>query len=362
MRIASLTLHLVHLPLTVPYHVSYRVYEDFDPILIEARDEDGRVAWGEGHISPGYSDETVEGGFVFCKRLAADMVGRDTAEAKAIAQARKVESPVAASALICAMEMLEDNPLLHLEEDITLPLLTPFHATLPGAIEEEVEQRLGQGFTTLKVKVGKDWNGDLERVGRVRDAAAGRAVIRLDANRGFSRDDGVNFARGLDPEGVELLEQPCAAADWDANGAVAAASSVPVMLDESIYGLADIERARAIPGVGLVKLKLKKMGGVDDLRAGLARIRALGMEPVLGDGVAADIGCWMEACVARLGLDGGITNAGEFNGFLKTKAGLFLNPLTFEAGALGLTAGYQPEIDRATLAAHSREEATFTAS
>jgi L-alanine-DL-glutamate epimerase-like enolase superfamily enzyme len=362
MRVAGLTLHLVHLPLTVPYHVSYRVYEDFDPILVEAMDEDGRVAWGEGHISPGYSDETVAGGFALCQALAADMVGREPAEAKAMVQARKSESPAAASALICAMEMLEGHPLLDLGENITLPLLTPFHATEPGAIENEVEQRLREGFTTLKVKVGKDWRDDLERVARVHDAAAGRAVIRLDANRGFSRDDGVSFAQGLAPDGIELFEQPCASADWAANGAVAAASMVPVMLDESIYGLADIERAGLMAGVGLVKLKIKKMGGLDDLKAGLSLIRDLGMEPVLGDGVAADLGCWMEACVGRLGADGGITNAGEFNGFLKTRDGLLTNPMTFEAGALKLPAGYRPDIDRAVLAAHSVEKTTFGAS
>jgi len=360
-NLTGLTLYLVHLPLTVPYHVSYRVYEDFDPILVEARDGEGRTAWGEGHISPGYSDETVAGGLEFCKTLAAEMVGRSTAEAKALAQLSKHESPVAASALIAAVEALEGNPLLSLDQDVTLPLLTPFHATEPGAMEDEVEERLAQGFRTLKVKVGKDWRADLARLNRVRHAAAGRAIIRLDANRGFSREDGLSFARGLDPEGIELFEQPCASDDWDANGAVAAESQVPVMLDESIYGLADIARAGPMPGVGFVKLKLKKMGGLIDLRAGLARIRALGMEPVLGDGVAADIGCWMEACVARLGLDGGITNAGEFNGFLKTRTSLLANPMAFASGVLHLPAGYRPEIDRDVLTAHTRERVEYTA-
>lgn len=358
MAIARITLHLLKLPLAEPYHVSYRVYEDFDPVLTEIEDTNGRIAWGEGHISPGYSDETVQGGLHFCRELARRMIGMDPAEARALAQSRKQESPVAASGMICALEALEDNPLLHLESDVTLPLLTPFHATTPDAIPAEVERRLAEGFTTLKVKVGKDWRADLARVARVRDAAAGRAIIRLDANRGFSRDDGVRFAEGLDPEGIELFEQPCASKDWDANAAVAAVSRVPVMLDESIYGIEDIDRAGAIDGIGFVKLKIKKTGGLDDLRAGLARIRALGMEPVLGDGVAADIGCWMEACVARLGTDGGITNAGEFNGFLKTRASLLENPMRFDAGALHLPAGYAPRIDRAALEAHRREVAT----
>jgi L-alanine-DL-glutamate epimerase-like enolase superfamily enzyme len=356
MRVRSVTLHLLKLPLTEPYHVSYRVYEDFDPILVEAEDADGRIGWGEGHISPGYSDETVAGGFAFCQDLASRIAGMDNAGAKAMVQARKAVSPVAASGLICALEALEDHPLLTLERDVALPLLTPFHATDAADIPREVERRLREGFITLKVKVGKDWRADLARVARVRDCADGRAIIRLDANRGFSRDDGLRFAEGLEPTGIELFEQPCAAKDWDANAAVAAASPVPVMLDESIYGLEDIERAGALPGVGFVKLKIKKMGGLDDLRAGLRRIRTLGMEPVLGDGVAADIGCWMEACVARLGTDGGITNAGEFNGFLKPRATLLENPMGFESGALRLTAGYSPRIDRDALARHRRAE------
>ncbi len=355
MRIRSLTLHLLKLPLSEPYHVSYRVYEDFDPIMVEVEDTDGRISWGEGHISPGYSDETVEGGFAFCQELAARMAGMETSDAKALGQSRKAESPVAASGLICAIEALEDNPLLHLRDDVMLPLLTPFHATKPADIPGEVERRLKEGFRTLKVKVGKDWENDLIRVAQVRDAAAGRAIIRLDANRGFSREDGVRFAEGLDPTGIELFEQPCASKDWEANAAVASVSKVPVMLDESIYGLPDIERAGKIRGIGFVKLKIKKMGGLDDLRAGLARIRALGMEPVLGDGVAADIGCWMEACVARLGTAGGITNAGEFNGFLKTRATLLENPMTFSQGAMRLPAGYMPRIDRTSLQAHRRE-------
>ena len=121
--------------------------------------------------------------------------------------------------------------------------------------------------------------------------------------------------------------------------------------------MAKWSRAAGIEGIGFIKLKLKKMGGIDLLRRGLARIRELGMTPVLGDGVSSEIGCWMEACVAR----GTIDNAGEFNGFLKPKARLFADPLRFSHGALELDAGFWPEIDRAALQTHRVDEARFTA-
>jgi L-alanine-DL-glutamate epimerase-like enolase superfamily enzyme len=356
-RVAEIILHRLKLPLVTPYRLSYRVYEDFDPIIVEARDRDGRTGWGEGHISPGHTFETIEGGWRFCAGEAQAILGRPVDDAKASLEAIQPRSPVAAAALITALEMLAGHPVLEIEAPARLPLLTPFNATEPDDIEAEVEARLDDGFRTLKIKVGKDVDADLARVASVQAAARGRATLRLDANRGFDRADGCRFAAALDPDGIELFEQPCESKDWDANAAVAAVSTVPVMLDESIYGVDDIERAAEIPGIGFIKLKLKKMGGLDLLSRGLARIRDLGMTPVLGDGVSTELGCWMEACVAR----GTIGNAGEFNGFLKPKARLFVEPLRFEGGALVLDQGFRPEIDRAVLEAHRLEVARFMA-
>ncbi|MDH3242945.1 MAG: mandelate racemase, partial [Alphaproteobacteria bacterium] len=348
MTVSEIILHRIKLPLITPYRLSYRVYEDFDPIIVEARDADGRTGWGEGHISPGHTFESIEGGWQFCAEQGKRVLGLPVDEAKNRLEAIQPRSPVAAAALITALEMLAGHPALDIAAPARLPLLTPFHATEPDAIGTEVEARIDEGFRTLKVKVGKDAEADLARVAAVQAAVRGRATLRLDANRGFNREDGCRFASALDPQGIELFEQPCESKDWESNAAVAAVSAVPVMLDESIYGVADIERAADIAGIGFIKLKLKKMGGLDLLRRGLDRIRELGMTPVLGDGVSSEIGCWMEACVARDTID----NAGEFNGFLKPKARLFVNPLSFRNGALELDAGFRPEIDRAALEAH----------
>ncbi len=73
------------------------------------------------------------------------------------------------------------------------------------------------------------------------------------------------------------------------------------------------------------------------------------MEPVLGNGVAGDVGCWMEACVARRY----ITNAGEMNGFLKTRGRLLRAPLPFEKGTIALAPGFAPVIDPQALARHT---------
>src|SRR5262245_30838466 len=92
-----------------------------------------------------------------------------------------------------------------------LPLLTPLNSSAPEEIVGEVERWLADGFRTFKVKVGKDAAADARRVKAIQQAIAGRATMRLDANRAYSEIDACRFAAGLAPAGIELFEQPCRA-------------------------------------------------------------------------------------------------------------------------------------------------------
>lgn len=358
MKIHELTLRTVRLPLIRPYVLSYRTFTEFEPIIVEVRDSDGRIGWGEGHISPGSSSETRDGGWAFAREHAAAVIGKDTRDAKAIIAAQVCASKVAATALLTAIEMLEGHPLLDIDRELRLPLLTPFNSSAQKDIEQEVERRLDEGFRTFKIKVGKDVEDDIRRVKAIQRSIGGRATMRIDANRAFAEADACRFAAALDPAGIELFEQPCAAEDWDANAHVAKVSTVPVMLDEPICELADAKRAATIPNVGFCKLKLKRFGGLDLLREALDAVSRLGMESVLGDGLGGELGCWMEACVARVT----IHNAGEFNGFLKSKVQLFAEPLQFVAGEMVIPAGFRPTMDMGAVAAHEIARERFAAS
>ena len=298
MKIQEVNLYRVQLPLPAPYKVAFKTYTTFDPFIVEIRDDDGREGWGEAHIPEGYSKkETPAAGWDFCRAFGEKITAMTSARAKdAIAAA--AASPMAATSLVSAIEALEDNPIFRIEEDARIPLLAPLRAKSPDRVPDEVEGIIEQGFKTIKVKVGWDVDPELALVEAARRAARGRALVRLDANRNFSREDGRRFARGLDPDGIELFEQPCDSDDWDGNAAVAAVSAVPVMLDESIYGVEDVERAGTIEGVDFCKVKLKRAGGIELLIATMERCRELGMGAIVGDGVATEIGNLMEACCA----------------------------------------------------------------
>src|SRR6266516_6874196 len=194
MKLQEVTLRKVCLPLSRPYVLSYRTFNEFEPIIVEVRDCDGRVGWGEGHISPGSSSETRDGGWAFCQDHADAIVGKQTEDAKAIVAAGMSNSKVAATALLTAIEMLEDHPLLTIADEVRLPLLTPFNSSIPEDIEMEVARRLEEGFRTVKIKVGKDADADLARVQAIQQAINGRAMMRLDANRAYNETDASRFA------------------------------------------------------------------------------------------------------------------------------------------------------------------------
>lgn len=354
-RIAEIDLRRLEVPLAVPYKLAFGDVRAFDVILVELLDDNGRRGLGEATILEGYTNESVDGAWTRARALAEEAIGAETEAARQRIAQHHSEAPFTVSALTTAIEMAEGAPDLAHAGRRRLPLLAVANATRPDELEREIECLLEQGYTTLKVKVGFDIEPDLARVARIHRIAAGRATLRLDGNQGYDRADAIRFATTVDPDGIELFEQPCPAGDWEAAEAVAAVAGVPMMLDESIYDESDIERAAELGAATYIKLKLMKAGGLARLDAQLGRIRELGMVPVVGNGVATEISCWMEACVAYRHLD----NAGEMNGFLKPARRIVEAPLTVERGALVLEPGYRPRLANGVAETLMRAHARF---
>ena len=343
--IEDVRLDRLRLPLKEPYKLALGPVTAFDTIIAHIV-VGGREGLGEATILTGYTSEEIEAVWPRAAALASRLVGLSSEAATALAEQDLQDAPFTLTAFTTAIEMAEGHPLLAIEADEEVPLLAGINATDFAGIEREIEAAVAAGFGTLKIKAGFDVEADLRRIAFIQKCNRGRAKLRLDANQGYSREHGVRFASALVPESIELLEQPCHADDWESAALVAAVSTVPFMLDESIYGLEDIKRAADL-GAAFVKLKLMKMASLSKLAEGLKLIRDLGMQPVLGNGVASDLGCWMEACVARRT----ITNAGEMNGFLRQRTPLVAKPLELRRGAMQLAPGMTMSLDESLAAA-----------
>jgi L-alanine-DL-glutamate epimerase-like enolase superfamily enzyme len=334
----------LRVPLHEPYRLSFGAIEWFDTLVVALRDRTGNEGYGEATVLTGYTDETIEESWQVACTTARDLA-LDMQPAEQRLAALAATHPFTATAFRTAFEMLGESDWLTVTRPAAVPLVGLLHARDEEAIAQELEALLASGFRTIKVKVGFEVSHDTALVRTVQRLAAGRVRIRIDANQGYTAEQATTFVRALEPDGIELFEQPCAAGDWPSHMKVARMSHLPLMLDESIYGIEDIERAAAQQAAAYIKVKLMKMTTLAALVASIDRIRALGMKPVLGNGVACDLGCWMEACVAARCID----NAGEMNGYLKARSPLLNCPLEFRQGAIQLQPDFRPALDRARI-------------
>lgn len=164
-------------------------------------------------------------------------------------------------------------------------------------------------FPALKIKVGGP--ADLATLRAVRGRYAG--PIRVDANTGWTLDQGLTLIPELIALGVELIEQPFPAHRLDDLARLQAASPLPIVADESAVTIRDLDRLVGV--VAGVNVKLAKCGGPGPAARMLARARELGFRTFLGCMVETSVGIAASAAVASLAdwvdLDGCLLLADE---------------------------------------------------
>jgi len=345
-REPNFSAYLLRLPLITPYKLAFGPVEALDTVIVRVEDHNGE-GFGEATLLTGYTDETI--GETWEKtRVLVEATRSPTFDLRTALDNLDSTHPFLTTAFRTALEMLRGDPRLSLGSPARVPILGLLQGETPAEMQREADRLIAAGYATVKVKVGFDSARDAEVVAMAQRAIAGRARIRIDANQGFGAAQAIDFVSRLSSDGIELFEQPCAAGDWDAHMAVVPAArdrGIPLMLDESIYSLREIQEAARLGAAEYIKVKLMKFSSLARLEAALLKIRSLGMKPVLGNGVATDVGCWMEACIAARHID----NAGEMNGFLKPRERLLADPLVFAKGAIEIPAQWRPSLADARL-------------
>jgi L-alanine-DL-glutamate epimerase-like enolase superfamily enzyme len=190
-------------------------------------------------------------------------------------------------------ELLAPGCTDSLETDVTVAIAEP------SRMGELARQWVARGFRALKVKVGKDVDADvraLEAIGR----AAPDAVLRVDANAGYTSDQALALARACQALHlhVECWEQPCAADDLDGMARVAAALETPVVADESVKSMDDLRVLLERRYADGVNLKLAKSGGPLACLAIGRAAREAGLRVMVGGMVETRLGMTAAAHVA----------------------------------------------------------------
>ncbi|MDP2959270.1 MAG: dipeptide epimerase [Longimicrobiales bacterium] len=144
--------------------------------------------------------------------------------------------------------------------------------------------REAAAYPVLKVKVGLDTDeATIEAVRSVTDKP-----LRVDANEGWKdRETALRKIKWLETMGVELIEQPMPAANFDDIRWLRDRVDMPIFADEACLRPEDVPAlAQAYDGVNV---KLDKAGGILQAYRMIQIARALGLKTMLGCMISSSV-------------------------------------------------------------------------
>jgi L-alanine-DL-glutamate epimerase-like enolase superfamily enzyme len=118
------------------------------------------------------------------------------------------------------------------------------------------------GWPGVKMKIGRSPAQDALRVAAVRDAVGPDFDIMLDANQSLTAADAIRRARLLEPHDPYWLEEPLPAEDVAGHQAVAAATSIPIAVGESMYAAGQFAEYLRRGAAGVVQVDVARIGGI----------------------------------------------------------------------------------------------------
>lgn len=134
-----------------------------------------------------------------------------------------------------------------------------------------------EGLKVLKVKLGRDSDKELiETIRSVTDVP-----LYVDANQGWAdRKQSLDLIYWLHEQGVQLIEQPMLKTDIDGNAWLTEHSPIPIIGDEAVQRLADVDAAKGV--YHGINIKLMKSAGMYEAHQMIKKARELGLKILIG--------------------------------------------------------------------------------
>ena len=302
MKITDIELRMLRVPLKTPFKTALRTVDTVEDIVVLVRTDTGHTGHGEAPATAVITGDT-HGSIVEAieRFIKPRLIGQEIANLNRIcgliqgAMERNTSAKAAVEIAVYDLwaqlygaplyQMLGGgDPVITTDITISVDHIDKMVADSIAAVE--------RGFDSLKIKVGKDIGLDIERVKAIHAAVEGRALLRLDANQGWTAKQAVYAMHALEDAGVllELLEQPVKAADIEGLKYVTERVHTPVMADESVFGPSQVFDLIQRRAADIINIKLMKTGGISNA-VRVADIAAL-------YGVQCMIGCMLESAIS----------------------------------------------------------------
>ena len=268
LRVESVVIRLVRLPLTEPFETSFG---SIDSRLIFLVSVEGGGLTGGGEVvaaeEPRYSYETVgTAQHVIRDYLAPAVLSRPLAGLADLAARLapfRGHNMAKAGLELAYMDFLaraRGEPLSQLIGGARARIPVGVSLGIQPALDrllERVERYLAVGYQRIKLKIKPGWDIGIVREVRRRYPDV---LLSVDANSAYTLLDGEHL-KALDDFGLLMIEQPLDHDDLLDHAKLQAGMQTPICLDESITGLRRAEQALGLGSCRIINIKIGRVGG-----------------------------------------------------------------------------------------------------
>ena len=158
-------------------------------------------------------------------------------------------------------------------------------------VEKMVAKMQEKEWPIYKIKLGTD--NDIEIIKALRQHTD--AVLRIDANAAWKKEEALQKIEAFAKLGVEFIEQPLAKDDWEGMKWLYERSPLPLLADESCVGERDVDKC--VDHFHGINIKLTKCSGLTPALRMISRARELNLKVMVGSMNESTVG---SAAIAHL--------------------------------------------------------------
>ena len=311
MKITDISAWSVELEMAEPYTIAYETISSATAVFLRLETETGLIGWGAAAPDLEVTGELSRDVLAAVSDVVEPILHGGDALRPLLHLERLAEPLMARPSARAAVDMALHD-LLGKAAGLPLwKLLGGFRSSIPTSVtigilpQKETVARarrwVERGFGCLKIKGGRDPDGDAGRLLAVRQAVGDAVELRFDANQGFTVEQSLSFISQTLPARLELLEQPTPRGQPDLMGRVSSQTPLPIMADESLMSLRDAFRLARKDLADMVNVKLMKVGGLSVALQINAVARSAGLEVMVGcmDEPALSIAAGLHFALAR---------------------------------------------------------------
>ena len=292
---------LWHVPLTsheTYYMAGGKTCDTTTSVILRLDTDTGLSGWGEVCPIPHYLPAYANGVAPAVEEMAPLLLGADPVGPEALMERldrHLIGHVYAKSGLDIALWDLTAQaaglPLYALLGGRAVPDMPLYHSitcVAPDDMAHMAREAQALGMTQFQVKLGADanWETDVERLIRVREAVGPGPLVYGDWNSGSDTLTAIRVGRAVAHLDV-MLEQPCATIPECA--AVRQACGLAMKLDENAHDTASLLEGAGAGCMDAVALKLSKFGGLSATRRARDLCLHLGTRMCVEDTWGSDI-------------------------------------------------------------------------